>query len=191
MGDYEIIRENEIRISINDALNYSSLYIISNYYILENDKIINIGIHSKRSLNVSFIYKDNNLLDNNSFKKCLICDGEYKFIILKKTKNILKVKITRLDLDKWDFNLKLFISGFIKIPKNIYYTLPNKKLLKEFNTKKTLFYQEGYKFHFHDDKDCLKFIYQNFPYEIYIYYCQLIPGAYKSDFWRLCILYIK
>jgi mannosyltransferase OCH1-like enzyme len=41
-----------------------------------------------------------------------------------------------------------------------------------------------------DDNDCHEFIKKNFPIEVLLAYDALIPGAYKADLWRLCILYI-
>jgi mannosyltransferase OCH1-like enzyme len=42
-----------------------------------------------------------------------------------------------------------------------------------------------------DDNDCFEFIKNNFDKDILNAYNSLIPGAYKADLWRYCILYIK
>ena len=42
----------------------------------------------------------------------------------------------------------------------------------------------------YDDDDCSEFIKNNFDKEIFDAYQMLIPGAYKADLWRYCILYI-
>jgi mannosyltransferase OCH1-like enzyme len=42
-----------------------------------------------------------------------------------------------------------------------------------------------------DDNDCREFIKNNFEQDVLNAYDSLIPGAYKADLWRLCILYIK
>lgn len=47
-----------------------------------------------------------------------------------------------------------------------------------------------FEFHLYDVSDCYNFIEANFPIEFTAAYNALIPGAYKADFWRLCILYI-
>ena len=82
-----------------------------------------------------------------------------------------------------------------KIPKDIYYTLPNKELLEKPITGNIIYnnkiINKNYNHYFYDDKECLEFIKDNFSYQIYLSYCQIIPGAYKADFWRLCILYVK
>jgi len=41
-----------------------------------------------------------------------------------------------------------------------------------------------------DDNDCREFIKEHFNDEVLNAYDRLIPGAYKADLWRYCILYI-
>lgn len=45
--------------------------------------------------------------------------------------------------------------------------------------------------HLYDDVDCYNFIKENFDPEVAEAYDTLIPGAFKADFWRCCILYKK
>ena len=46
-----------------------------------------------------------------------------------------------------------------------------------------------FRHHLYDDKDCYEFIKDNFDPEVAEAYDALIPGAYKADLWRYCILY--
>jgi len=48
-----------------------------------------------------------------------------------------------------------------------------------------------YNYYLYDDYDCRKFIYNNFDLDVLHAFDKLIPGAYKSDLWRYCILYIN
>lgn len=41
-----------------------------------------------------------------------------------------------------------------------------------------------------DNEECREFIKDNFPGEVLVAYDALIPGAYKADLWRYCVLYI-
>jgi mannosyltransferase OCH1-like enzyme len=41
-----------------------------------------------------------------------------------------------------------------------------------------------------DDNDCREFIEKNFSDDVLFAFDSLIPGAYKSDLWRYCVLYI-
>ena len=43
----------------------------------------------------------------------------------------------------------------------------------------------------YDDNMCREFIRDNFPIDVLRAYDLLIPGAYKADLWRYCILYKK
>jgi mannosyltransferase OCH1-like enzyme len=42
----------------------------------------------------------------------------------------------------------------------------------------------------YDDNDCIDFIKKHFPDEVVNAYNTLLPGAYKADLWRYCVLYI-
>ena len=46
-------------------------------------------------------------------------------------------------------------------------------------------------FYLFDDNDCKNFIRDNFGIKVYEAFENLIPGAYKADLWRYCILYKK
>jgi hypothetical protein len=45
--------------------------------------------------------------------------------------------------------------------------------------------------HLYDDADCRAFIVDNFDKSVVDAYDALIPGAYKADLWRYCVLYKK
>jgi len=47
-----------------------------------------------------------------------------------------------------------------------------------------------FKYYLFDDDDCDDFIKTHFKPEVLETYHQLIPGAYKADLWRYCVLYI-
>lgn len=46
-----------------------------------------------------------------------------------------------------------------------------------------------FNYHLFDDNDCRQFIEKNFNSNVLNAYNTLIPGAYKADLWRYCILY--
>ena len=48
-----------------------------------------------------------------------------------------------------------------------------------------------YEYQLYDDFDCREFIKDNFDNSILNAFDKLIPGAYKADLWRYCILYKK
>jgi mannosyltransferase OCH1-like enzyme len=80
---------------------------------------------------------------------------------------------------------KLVIPAFIfqtwntkKLPLKMYLAINN---IKKNNPR--------FKHFLFDDNDCREFIKNNFNPEVLHAYDTLIPGAYKADLWRYCILY--
>ena len=80
--------------------------------------------------------------------------------------------------------------GF-EIPNNIFQTWHTKKLpirmLQSITKIKSL--NPRFRYYLFDDNDCRKFIKNNFDIDVLNAYDILIPGAYKADLWRYCILY--
>ena len=79
------------------------------------------------------------------------------------------------------------------IPKMIYQTWHTKNLPP--NMKKCVDKLKkdnpDYEYHLYDDFDCREFIKNHFDNSILNAFDKLIPGAYKADLWRYCILYKK
>ena len=48
-----------------------------------------------------------------------------------------------------------------------------------------------FKYFLYDDEDCRDFIKENFEEDVLEAFDALVPGAYKADLWRYCILYKK
>jgi mannosyltransferase OCH1-like enzyme len=78
------------------------------------------------------------------------------------------------------------------IPLHIYQTWFSKNLpphihqcIEELKIKNPEF-----QFHLYDDSDCETFIGSHFGSDVLKAFQNLIPGAYKADLWRYCILYI-
>lgn len=46
-----------------------------------------------------------------------------------------------------------------------------------------------FKYYFYDDSQCRRFIADNYDNNVLDAYDRLVPGAYKADLWRYCILY--
>ena len=78
------------------------------------------------------------------------------------------------------------------IPLNVFHTY--KTQLKSCNAKnyeKLKLQNQEFNFHFYDDNMCREFIKDNFKKDVVDAYDSLIPGAFKADLWRYCILYKK
>jgi mannosyltransferase OCH1-like enzyme len=79
------------------------------------------------------------------------------------------------------------------IPLHIYQTWYTKDLptLMSSSVAKLKAQNPEFEHHLYDDNDCREFIKENFHEEVLNAYDSLVPGAYKADLWRLCILFIN
>ena len=90
---------------------------------------------------------------------------------------------------------KTNVKSKTNIPKIIYktgideYKSIHKDVLKVFS--ETIRLNPDFKISYYSDKDSRNFIKNNFDNEILTTYDKLIPGAYKADLFRYCILYIN
>jgi mannosyltransferase OCH1-like enzyme len=77
------------------------------------------------------------------------------------------------------------------IPFNIFQTWHTKALPEKM--QQTVDYLKeanpAFKHYLYDDDDCRNFIEQNYSSDVLWAFDSLIPGAYKADLWRYCILY--
>jgi mannosyltransferase OCH1-like enzyme len=77
------------------------------------------------------------------------------------------------------------------IPLDIYQTWHTKDLPPKMKERVELLKAQNPRFNHHlfDDNDCREFIKTHFKPDVLDAYDRLIPGAYKADLWRYCILY--
>jgi mannosyltransferase OCH1-like enzyme len=77
------------------------------------------------------------------------------------------------------------------IPLNIFQTWHTKQMpkLMEHNVEYIKRLNPAFKYYLYDDNDCHNFIKDNFSQDVLNAFNSLIPGAYKADLWRYCILY--
>ena len=79
----------------------------------------------------------------------------------------------------------------IIIPPNIFQTWHTKNLppLMKKAVNKIRLLNPNFYYKLYDDNDCREFIKKYFNQDVLNAYDRLIPGAYKADLWRYCILY--
>jgi mannosyltransferase OCH1-like enzyme len=79
------------------------------------------------------------------------------------------------------------------IPLNIFQTWYTKDLPKKMRQRVEELKARNPEFQHYlfDDNDCREFIKNNFDSDVLNAYDSLIPGAYKADLWRYCVLYIN
>lgn len=81
----------------------------------------------------------------------------------------------------------------IPVPLTIYQTWKTKDLPPKMKECVEKLKRDNPEFdhHLYDDNDCRQFIKSNYDSDVLNAYDSLLPGAYKSDLWRYCILYKK
>ena len=103
-----------------------------------------------------------------------------------------KLKTYKLQLYNKPYNLfKPYYKSII--PLNIFQTWVTKDLppkMRE-NVERLKRQNPNFTHYLFDDNDCREFIRTNFDQDVLEAYDTLIPGAYKADLWRLCVLYIR
>ena len=79
------------------------------------------------------------------------------------------------------------------IPLDIYQTWTTKDLPPKMRERVEILKRQNPRFrhHLYDDNDCREFIKTHFRPDVLEAYDSLIPGAYKADLWRLCVLFIN
>lgn len=80
-----------------------------------------------------------------------------------------------------------------EIPKVIYQTWSSKTLPTNMRkcVEKIKDQNPNYSHYIYDDNECREFIKEHFNDNVVTAFDKLIPGAYKADLWRYCILYIN
>jgi len=135
----------------------------------------------KPAVNIENVFIDKTKMivsyDDNTSREALYCHMQKR-----------KLDLSFTTYDSYYINE----TGFSVIPLNIWQTWETEDLppkMKE--TVETLKKENPeFKYNFHDSKGRRNFIENNFPKEILEAYDALIPGAYKADLWRYCVLYI-
>ena len=107
-----------------------------------------------------------------------------------------KQNLTKQIINKFQYNKPYnFLKSEYKciIPCNIYQTWYTKNLPEKMRERVNLLKRQNPKFNHYlfDDNDCREFIKKHFKPDVLHAYDSLIPGAYKADLWRYCILFIN
>jgi mannosyltransferase OCH1-like enzyme len=78
-----------------------------------------------------------------------------------------------------------------EIPLNIFMTWDNKDMPKNMKKSVEMVMSKNSEFNFYiyDDGDCRNFLKKYFISDVLDAFDNLIPGAYKADLWRYCVLY--
>ena len=212
MPQFNVIREDS---KGNPSDNRSRINHIGNINKIKFDKIIDKKVkasstpisvrgikllQNKRELDVEEFSYDPELLNEYDIRVKLEKNGGWNtnivLLIYLKTKS-LQVEIgpkkegcnflVRSPISLYDSGL-----GPQKIPRIIHQTFIQDNVSERmYNTSNQWSkYNPEYEYNFYDNNDCRNSIKNNFNPDILEAYDYLIPGAYKTDLWRLCILYL-
>jgi mannosyltransferase OCH1-like enzyme len=122
----------------------------------------------------------------------IICIPLLFYLFYKNTINRKPIENMKIIIEKNEEDYFHFIENSV-IPLNLFQTWHTKKLppkMKEC-TDKLRKENPEFQYFLFDDDDCRKFIKENFDENVLYAFDNLIPGAYKADLWRYCILYKK
>lgn len=117
--------------------------------------------------------------------------------------NILSIKRTDIKTGGWGESLLIDVEDAIspneetlptkKIPRVIYQTFKSRHLTQGMYDAVASWKNLNPEFehYFYGDEECIDFIKNHFDLDVLESYFSLIPGAFKADLWRCCVLYQK
>ena len=81
----------------------------------------------------------------------------------------------------------------MEIPRKIFQTWKTKELSGGMAANRKLLIKRtpGFEHILFDDSDCREFLAKHFKPPVLLAYDRLIPGAFKADLWRYCVMYIE
>lgn len=124
-------------------------------------------------------------------------NGIFKTIYNKPTPqypNILEVLNNKYNTSKRIISrYKKKDDQIVKIPKYIFQTWHSKPLPNKMQecVDKLINDNPDFEHFLYDDDECREFIKKHFEPRILYAYDKLIPGAFKADLWRYCVLYVN
>jgi mannosyltransferase OCH1-like enzyme len=125
-------------------------------------------------------------------KMIVMNQNRLKLDVRQRKKRLLNDIKTYLELKKkLSIRYPLKPNYQINVPLNIFQTWHTKNLTPSMFQCIASIKRNNPKFHYHlfDDDNCREFIQNHYSSEVLEAFDTLIPGAYKADLWRYCILY--
>ena len=176
---------------------------ITQYFLKINDNLYN----KKEYINSSYKYERTThsyvlnkglcrLLYQESLKKIESILAVDHFIIItikEKSSNNIYDCLPHICYSPFNYETDIQFNKF-KIPKNIFQTWEmkgdkiSKKMYNIMNSWTKL--NSDYQYYLYDSVDRDNFSKSNFPKKVYDAYSRILPGSYKVDLWKYCILYI-
>ena len=168
---------------INERSKFENIKLLNDNNLKRIKELENINkhnLHKKENeiieLKDNIKYKNNIFSDNYLIKKTTsLLIYNYNFNIVIDNENNIKNDCNEI---KNDIPKKIFITNksLDDIPKNIFENIKN--------------INKNYEIYFFDDEDCYNFLNNFFNKDYAILFKNIKQGPIKSDFWRLCVLYV-
>ena len=205
------IPSNDIYLNIKNTNLENHIYFSPDTTFIGNHKLIKKVIKYDKIYNCdelwnnigfrNFSYKFDSILTNN--KDTYTPEIQYTANIYFQSINAYNLRYYRPDPNCLDKNLMYEIildpnrHNTIKldsnnIPKKLFQSWETTNIEPEFQKiiDKWKEFNPDYEYIFHNSEQRLKFIEENFEENVVNAYNKIIPGAYKCDLWRYCVLYI-
>lgn len=167
-----------------------NLYLIKNkYYIKDTNNNFSIVIYYINNNECSILIRClDNEIKNSEFQIIIesIVNKRKEIIFIDKITNECINFKTNIILEKLEYNVQ-------NIPKNIFQTgsTNNVKNIMHYNSIMSFIDKNpDYNYYYYDNIDSRRFLRKHFDKCVNDAYDLLVPGAYKADLFRYCLLYI-
>lgn len=206
--NYDLItlEQNNCNIKISNPNNENIFYLVQNKY-LNKEQITNIIIKPIITINDIKIIVTHKYIDSthilleifrtdadwgwnkNLYLDITLENNNYLYYV---GKNLLNYKSIVIDNTAFN-NIKLLSNNEQKIPKKIFQTWKSNDMELEMkNTIKIIQkLNPEYDYTLFTDNECIEYLKKNFDNVIVNTFNNLIPGAFKADLFRYCVLFME
>jgi len=132
-------------------------------------------------------------VENTSIRITLICILVVILLYVLYSNSLPKPQLELVDVPFHIPRKKDDIKEVSGVPLTIYQSWRTNKVSVKMREaiNKTLDMNPEFEYYMYSDEKCMEFIKENFGSDVLDAFNTLKPGAYKSDLWRYCILYVK
>jgi mannosyltransferase OCH1-like enzyme len=165
-----------------------NLHLIKNKYYIKNNNNFNIVIYyvNENECNVLIRNLDDEIIQNNNIQIIIEClENRKKEIIFIDDFTNINIK-TNIILERLEYSIQ-------NIPKNIFQTGFSNKIKNIIHYNSIMSFIDlnpDYSYYYYDNIDSRRFLRTYFSKSVNDAYDLLVPGAYKADLLRYCLLYI-
>lgn len=171
--DFYLVKNFQVEDTLSTAIDYTCHYISPEQVKLIIKNVDDVrGWSNERVVTIKHNYK------------------AYSYRIPPSSKAELIILLNRSDLDN-DYFEPVPHNYNTKIPKIIFQTLKTRRVSEQmyYAIQSILDKNPDYEYYLYDDQDIVAMITQYFDASVVQAYNRLLPGAFKADLWRYCVLF--